>query len=202
MKPAARLLAGTCALLALLAVAPARGDAPSVNPREAAGRLASGGFVMMMRHAQTEPGVGDPPSFRLEDCATQRNLSEAGRAQSRSIGEGLRALGVRIDVVLSSRWCRCRETARLAFGAYRSWPTLDSFFGRPGEGEERTAELAAFAKGFRGPGNAMLVTHQVNISAAMGGFAAPGEVVVGRWRDGRLQPEFRFTVEAVPPSRD
>lgn len=202
MTAAARLLAGSFALLALLAVAPARGDVPSVDPRDAAGRLAAGGFVMMMRHAQTDPGVGDPPSFRLDDCATQRNLSEAGRAQSRSIGVALRALGVQIDVVRSSRWCRCRETATLAFGAYQAWPTLDSFFAQPGEGEARTAELASFARALRGPGNAVLVTHQVNISAAMGGFAAPGEIVVGRWRDGRLRPEFRFTAEAAPPSRD
>ncbi|HLS54857.1 MAG TPA: histidine phosphatase family protein [Zeimonas sp.] len=202
MTGAARLLAWSCALVALLAVAPARGDAPSVDPREAAARLAAGGFVMMMRHARTEPGVGDPPSLRVEDCSTQRNLSEAGREQSRRAGEALRSLGVRIDVVRSSRWCRCRDTARLAFGAYQSWPALDSFFGRPGEGAARTAEIAAFARDLRGPGNAMLVTHQVNISAALGGFAAPGEIVVGRWRDGGLRPEFRFTVEAVPPSRD
>lgn len=198
-----RALACACAWAALLAAAPVRGDSPEVTAHEAARRLAAGGFVMMMRHAQTEAGLGDPPSFRLDDCATQRNLSAAGREQSRRIGEALRTLGVRIAVVRSSRWCRCRETAALAFGAHEPWPALDSFFGRPEDGAARNAQVSAFAQGFRGPGNAMLVTHQVNISAALGGSSAPGEVFVGRWRDGRLQPEFRFTVgvQGALPSR-
>jgi hypothetical protein len=76
-----------------------------------AARLHGGGLVLLIRHAQTTPGVGDPPGFRLDDCSTQRNLSEAGRDQARAWGEWLRRNDIATTRVLSSRWCRCRETA-------------------------------------------------------------------------------------------
>src|SRR3712207_523458 len=76
-------------------------------------RLRRGGLVMLMRHARTEPGTGDPPGFRHDDCSTQRNLDATGRAQARAIGERLRAERVPLGRVLTSRWCRCRETAEL-----------------------------------------------------------------------------------------
>src|SRR5690606_18848597 len=78
-------------------------------------RLRAGGLVLLMRHAETTPGTGDPPGFRLEDCATQRNLSIAGREQARAVGAALARRGVKIATVLSSPWCRARETAMLAF---------------------------------------------------------------------------------------
>lgn len=65
----------------------------------------------MLRHAQTVPGTGDPPGFRLDDCATQRHLGELGRTQARAWGELLRREGVRVDWVHASAWCRCQETA-------------------------------------------------------------------------------------------
>jgi hypothetical protein len=89
--------------------------------------LRGGGVVALMRHARA-PGVGDPPGFRLEDCATQRNLSAEGRDQARRIGEAFRAQGVAVARVLSSRWCRALDTARLAFGTVEPFPPLDSFF--------------------------------------------------------------------------
>jgi hypothetical protein len=73
----------------------------------------AGGHALIMRHAQTVSGVGDPPGFRLDDCATQRNLSEAGRAQARAWSERLRAAGLASAPVLSSQWCRCLDTGRL-----------------------------------------------------------------------------------------
>ena len=91
--------------------------------------LQSGGHVLLMRHAATNPGVGDPPQFRLDDCTTQRNLSAAGQMQAANIGRMLMAQGVTISTVLSSRWCRCLETARRAFGKATPFPALDSFFG-------------------------------------------------------------------------
>jgi hypothetical protein len=71
--------------------------------------------VLIVRHAQTEPGIGDPPGFRLHDCGTQRNLSPAGRAQATAMGRRLAERGIRVSRVESSRWCRCIDTARLAF---------------------------------------------------------------------------------------
>ena len=181
------------AVLALLVLAgPALAAIEALSPAEAGRRLASGGWLMMMRHAATEAGVGDPPNFRIGDCGTQRKLSDAGRAQARRAGAALRALGVRVDEVLSSQWCRCRETAELAFGAYENWPALNSFFGDPADEPARTAQVIEYARRLRAPRNAMLVTHQVNIRAAMGTSTAPGEVVAGRWQDGRLVPAFRF----------
>ena len=75
--------------------------------------LKSGGHVVLVRHAATTGGVGDPPGFRLEDGATQRPLTEAGRAQARKVGERFRSEGIAIGKVLSSEWCRCRDTAAL-----------------------------------------------------------------------------------------
>src|ERR1700704_6412757 len=75
--------------------------------------LRSGGHVALVRHAGTGGGSGDPPGFKLEDCATQRSLTDKGRAQARALGERFRAEGVAVGKVLSSQWCRCRETAAL-----------------------------------------------------------------------------------------
>src|SRR5437868_6308691 len=84
--------------------------------------------VLLIRHAEA-PGVGDPPGFRLGDCATQRNLSEKGRAQAGSIGDALRRRGVPVAKVLTSQWCRCRDTARLLdVGPVEDAPALNSFF--------------------------------------------------------------------------
>ena len=79
--------------------------------------LKAGGQVVLMRHAVTTPGVGDPDGMVLHDCRTQRNLSDEGRAHARQVGEAFRARGVPVAQVLSSPWCRCLETARLAFGS-------------------------------------------------------------------------------------
>ena len=106
--------------------------------------LRAGGQVVVMRHASTDRSSADPPDFRLGDCSTQRNLSDAGREEARRVAAAFRARGVPIGRVLSSQWCRCLETARLAFGEPEPWPAL-------GRRPER--------------GNLVLVTHQFNICA-------------------------------------
>lgn len=164
----------------------------TVNVAEASARLATGGYVLMMRHARTVAGIGDPPQFSIGDCKTQRNLSREGREQSRRIGEALRAAGIRIDRVRSSQWCRCRDTASLAFGAYEDWTALNSFFGDRSQEPARTREVAEFARTAPPEENIMLVTHQVNIRAVFGVYTSQGEIVAGRWRDGRLSALFRF----------
>lgn len=143
-------------------------------------RLREGGYVVLMRHAQTEPGVGDPPGFKLDTCSTQRNLSAEGREQARRTGAAFEREGVRLDEVRSSAWCRCADTAQLAFGRHTVWAPINSFFGGQGEREAQTRQVLAAVRGVRPPGNWMLVTHQVNISALTGEFLAMGEVFVTR----------------------
>src|SRR5690349_15465919 len=104
--------------------------------------LRAGGQVVLVRHAVTEPGVGDPPGFRLDDCSTQRNLSEVGRREAQRLGENLRAHGVAAPSVLTSPWCRCRDTARLAFGREGTpQPALGNLFGRPQDEARQLAQL-------------------------------------------------------------
>ena len=140
--------------------------------------LRAGGHVVLVRHASTEPGVGDPPHFKLGDCATQRNLSPVGREESTRLGAAFRSRGIPVDEVLSSEWCRCRDTAALAFGRYAGWAPLNSFFGDRSSEPAQTRAVRERIAGWKGPGNLVLVTHQVNISAVTGVFPAQGEMVV------------------------
>ncbi len=154
--------------------------------------LREGGCLLLIRHANTEPGLGDPAGFRLDDCRTQRNLSQDGRRQAQALGDALRRADVPIGPVRSSRWCRCIDTARLAFGRVEPWPVLDSFFSDREAEPARTRELRDWALAFRGPGNAALVTHQVNITALVGPVPAMGEVIALRSVDAQLRTIGRF----------
>jgi phosphohistidine phosphatase SixA len=159
---------------ALLAVGPARASEPLWA------RLAAGDAALLIRHANA-PGTGDPPGFRLDDPATQRNLDARGRADARRMGERLRERGVRVSRVLASRWRRCVETAELmALGPVGFAPdALDSFFGQPRrEPEARAALLRLLADAPRGAGVLAAVTHQVNITAVAGFVPATSEAAV------------------------
>ncbi len=128
--------------------------------------LAKPGRVLMLRHARA-PGIGDPPGFRLSDCATQRNLDETGRAQAKTLGQQLAEAGIVKATIYSSQWCRCLETARLLqLGAVTTLPALNSFFNRPEDRQARLAALRTFLAGLpiAGP-PVILVTHQVTINA-------------------------------------
>lgn len=142
--------------------------------------LRQGGCVVLMRHAPTEPGVGDPPGFTLGRCDTQRNLSAEGRAQAGRVGEAFRSEDIAIASVRSSAWCRCTDTARLAFGRYSVWPAINSFFQGQGNGDAQTREVLTTVSGLRAPVNWVLVTHQVNITALTGEYLAMGELFVTR----------------------
>lgn len=142
--------------------------------------LREGGCVVLMRHAQTEAGTGDPPGFRLGRCSTQRNLSADGREQSRRVGEAFRRQDIAIAAVRSSAWCRCVDTAQLAFGRHALWPALNSFFQGQGDGDAQTREVLDTVAALRAPVNWVLVTHQVNISALTGEYPAMGELFATR----------------------
>lgn len=137
------------------------------------------GSIVLFRHAEA-PGVGDPPGFKLNDCSTQRNLDDTGRAQARRIGAQIRAQGVRVGAVRSSQWCRTRETARLAFPQQdvHDDPDFNSFFGDSAGGAEQSARALATLRQWRGPGTLVVVTHQVNITALTGIVPGSGEGVV------------------------
>jgi hypothetical protein len=114
-----RLLAAATAAAPLLAL-PRLASAAEVEPL-----LREGGVVIAFRHALA-PGTFDPPEFKLGDCRTQRNLSDGGRAQARRIGEWFEARGLKPARVRTSPWCRCVDTAQLAFGSHELWPALGS----------------------------------------------------------------------------
>jgi len=173
-----------CALLLLAALLGLSGPALGIETdRERLwSALATPGHVVLMRHADA-PGTGDPAAMQLGACTTQRNLGARGRAQARQIGEAFRQRAIPVGLVLTSQWCRARETAELmAVGPVEEEPAaLNSFFGRPGEREAATAALRRRLAAL--PPQAatvVMVTHQVNITALTGVFPASGEMVVLR----------------------
>ena len=167
-----RLLLAVALLAFLLPVSmPAAADARFA-------RLSEPGVVAIMRHALA-PGSGDSAAFALDDCATQRNLDARGRAQAREIGAAVRAAGVTVDRVLTSQWCRCRDTARLlGLGPVEELPALNSFFRHRSRAGAQTAELRKFLLGLPPGETVVLVTHYVNIQALTGRGTASGEVLL------------------------
>lgn len=167
------------AILFCAALAPQPASAAEEGNAAIIKALQAGGHVILLRHATTEPGTGDPPGYKLEDCKTQRNLSAAGREEAKKLGEWLRARKVPIGDVRSSLWCRCLDTARLAFGKAAAWAPLNSFFDQPGMREPATAASRQQLRNMKpGADNAVWVTHQVNITALTGVTPAMGEMVV------------------------
>lgn len=144
-------------------------------------KLRSGrGYVVMLRHALA-PGTGDPAGFRLGDCSTQRNLSAEGRRQAIAIGAQWRRERIPVDRVLTSRWCRARDTARLlAVGKVSAYPALDSSFTvSDAIAAGRAAKVRALIGRHRGePGVLVLVGHQVNITDVTGFVPSSGQAVV------------------------
>lgn len=159
-------------LLLLLPATPAAAD-------EAAWQaLAQPGTAALMRHA-TAPGIGDPEGFRLDDCTTQRNLDAAGRAEARAMGAAFRARGIRVDRVLTSRWCRCRDTARLLdVASVEDFSALDSLFGARAAAAERGAAVQELLAARAATEKLVLVTHQANIRALTGSGLQSAEIIV------------------------
>jgi broad specificity phosphatase PhoE len=140
--------------------------------------LQGGGQIILMRHAVTTLGTGDPPGMRLDDCSTQRNLSEEGRAHARRIGEEFRRRRIPIGRVLSSPWCRCLETARLAFGRVKVSQPLGNLFGRHENRESQVRQMREILQQESRQGNLILITHGSTILALTGVSPATGEMVI------------------------
>jgi phosphohistidine phosphatase SixA len=167
-----RFIAGVLAGLAV--------QASSAKADDSWQGFGDGRVVAIMRHAAA-PGTGDPRGFTLDECTTQRNLSDAGRSQARAIGAMFRAHGGGSARVFSSRWCRSMETARLLqLGRPEPLEYLDSFFAQPDLREGRTQGLLAWLHRQDRSAPIILVTHQVNVTALTGVFPASGEIILAR----------------------
>jgi broad specificity phosphatase PhoE len=158
--------------IALLAATPALADEKLWS------LLKAGGQVVLIRHAITTPGVGDPAGMRIDNCTTQRNLSDEGRRHARQIGETFRTRGIPVARVLSSPWCRCLETARLAFGDVELWPPLGNLYGRPENRDRQVREMGTLVGQPHSGGNLVLVSHGATISALTGVSLGTAEMVV------------------------
>jgi phosphohistidine phosphatase SixA len=163
-------------------------SANEVSKESLLSALKSGGHVLLLRHAQTVSGIGDPPNFRLNDCSTQRNLSLDGRAQSQRIASRLKLANLRFDKTLTSQWCRCRDTANLISEKVEDFPALNSFFEDRSSEPRQTREVKARLKTVGANERWLLVTHQVNISALTGLTPTMGEGVVVRVKNGEWTP--------------
>lgn len=166
--------------LALLALStPALAD-PGRGSEEAAWQaLRAGGHVALMRHTDAPGAPGDPPGFKLEDCATQRNLSGRGRTEAIAAGQSLRMAGITIGRVMSSPWCRCLETARLiGVGDVAIEPTFANAYSLSAQRAELAAGGKAVIDAWLQPTTLLVVTHGANISAMTGVSPASGEIVV------------------------
>jgi broad specificity phosphatase PhoE len=184
-------------LLLALAVAWLAGHGTAAVADDAMWKLlASGGRVVLIRHAITTPGVGDPAGMRLDDCSTQRNLTDAGRAHARAIGEAFRARKIAVDRVLSSPWCRCLETARLAFARAEPSAPLGNLFGRPEKSQAQVQAMRGLVAAHRGSGNLVLVSHGSTIGAFTGISPGTGEMVIVTPRGDGFVVDGRLSVPA------
>jgi malonate transporter len=163
----------TVSIVMLLVPQTARGD-------EGVWKLVQGGGqVLFIRHATTTPGFGDPDGFRLEDCKTQRNLSAAGRAEAKRLGEALRARKVPVGELLSSPWCRCHDTAQLAFGnPGTTWTPLSNLFGRSQAADAQVREIRSRVGGYKGKANLVMISHG-SVAAPLTGISPQqAEIIV------------------------
>jgi len=142
-------------------------------------QLEEGGKLIFIRHAYA-PGSGDPDNFNLNDCSTQRNLSKEGQRQAKYIGEFFRNNKVKIDKVLSSEWCRCKETAKIAFKNFSTNSFLNSFYSSKfaKNKDKQVKALKEYIKKFKSDKNLVLVTHYVLISELLNYGPSSGEIVV------------------------
>ena len=144
-------------------------------------QLENGGKLIFIRHAYA-PGIGDPNNFNLNDCSTQRNLRQKGRAQSKRIGDFFKINDIKIDKVLSSEWCRCKETAKIAFKDFTTKSFLNSFYSSKfaKNREKQVKALKEYIRNYKNNNNEnlVLVTHYVLISEILNYGSSSGEIVV------------------------
>ena len=141
--------------------------------------LKEGDKFIFIRHALA-PGNGDPENFDINNCETQRNLSQSGRLQSKKIGNFFKENDIPIKLVISSEWCRCKETALIAFKNYETENFLNSFYSAKFTKNRKMQmkKLKNYVKSWNGDKNLVLVTHYVVISEALNYAPSSGEIVI------------------------
>tara|TARA_X000001036_G_scaffold437885_1_gene484295 strand:+ start:569 stop:1117 length:549 start_codon:yes stop_codon:yes gene_type:complete len=141
--------------------------------------LQTGGKLVFIRHALA-PGGGDPDNFKLNDCSTQRNLNQVGINQSKKIGSFFIQNKIPIDKVLSSEWCRCKDTAKYAFNKYKTYNALNSFFSTKyaKNKKKQIRNLKKYIQEWNGKKNLIFVTHYVVILEMMDLPTSSGEIVI------------------------
>ena len=152
-----------------------------LNASEQSWKIAQeGDKIILIRHSLA-PGGGDPAGFKIDDCKTQRNLNLTGINQSKKIGKLFKKNKVPVDQVLSSQWCRCKDTAKYAFGNFKEFTALNSTFQSPYDQNEakQLKDLYAFVKDWNSNGkNLVLVTHYSIITAVTDAVPSSGELVI------------------------
>ena len=141
--------------------------------------LKNGGNLIFIRHAYA-PGGGDPDNFDLNDCSTQRNLSKTGREQAKKIGKFFHENQIPIDKVISSEWCRCKDTAQIAFKRFETKDFLNSFFSKKFS-KNRTKQiddLNKYLDRWDSSKNLVFVTHYVVINEVLNYAPSSGEIVI------------------------
>jgi len=139
-----------------------------------------GNKVILIRHSLA-PGGGDPAGFKIGDCKTQRNLNKAGIEQSKKIGKIFKDNKISIDIVLSSEWCRCKDTAYYAFGKFKEFSALNSTFSTPYNKNElrQVKEIKDYLMNWKSEGkNLILVTHFSIITTITNAAPSSGEIVI------------------------
>ena len=142
-------------------------------------QLKNGGNLIFIRHAYA-PGGGDPDNFIISNCSTQRNLNEDGKKQSRKIGQFFIKNNISIDKVLSSEWCRCKDTANIAFNKFETKNFLNSFFSSKfaNNKNQQIRDLKEYIKNWESDKNLVLVTHYVLITEVLNYSPSSGEIVI------------------------
>ncbi len=142
--------------------------------------IQKGDKVIFIRHSSA-PGGGDPPGFKIDDCKTQRNLDKVGIEQSKKIGELFKKKSIPIDKVLSSQWCRCKDTAKYAFNKYEEFSGLNSIFQHPFDQNEikQIKQIKNYVKNWDGKGkNLIMITHYSIITKMTNTTPSSGEIVI------------------------
>ena len=141
--------------------------------------LQNGGNIIFIRHAYA-PGGGDPENFDINDCSTQRNLNDNGRNQSKKIGNLFKRNEVPVDKVISSEWCRCKETASIAFNEFKTKNFLNSFYSPKfaKNKKKQIKNLKNYINNWNDNKNLVLVTHYVVILEALDYAPRSGEIVI------------------------
>jgi len=147
--------------------------------REILENLKNGGYIIFIRHAYA-PGGGDPENFDITNCSTQRNLDNSGRLQSKEIGNFFLKNKIPVDQVLSSEWCRCKETSEIAFLNFKTKKFLNSFFSEKFQKNksQQMKKLKNFINNWKSDKNLILVTHYVVILETLNYAPSSGEIVV------------------------